>query len=256
MNKINDYINKELNKKEIKIYSILIKKITNWLQQKVKSANAKGLSLGISGGIDSATLAKIALLAFPNNCNFYYFKTKDDIQTEKDIEALKKSLNVDIKTIDLSDIFNNLKNQLDIKNLASLSNLKSRLFMSSIYALSQDKNHLVLGTDNYNEYYLGYFTKYGDGGCDLLPFANIKKSDIYILAKMLDIPNSILTKSPSANLCIESNDEEELGFSYLEFEKYLINKNNVSKEIANRIEHLHKISEHKRNLIPKGPKLK
>ncbi|SFW05575.1 Probable NH(3)-dependent NAD(+) synthetase [Chlamydia abortus] len=90
--------------------------------------------------------------------------------------------------------------------------------MSSLYALSQEKNTLVIGTDNYDEYFLGYFTKYGDGGCDLLPFANINKTQVYVLANMLDIPECIIKKEPSANLYQNQTDEKELGFNYETFE--------------------------------------
>ncbi|MBN0970816.1 NAD(+) synthase [Mycoplasma phocoeninasale] len=256
MKAINNFNNPELTKKETKIYQSYINKLKNWLIQKNSLAKTNGISLGISGGIDSAVLATVAKLSFPNNANFYYFKTKEDKYTEKHINLLEKTLQQTIKIIDLTSHFNDLKNTLEIQTQTSLANLKSRLYMTSIYALSQDKNTLVLGTDNFDEYYLGYFTKYGDGGCDLLPFANIKKSDVYALAKILNIPSEIINKKPSANLLENQDDESELGFSYEEFELWKRDKNLVSKEISNRIQDLYKKTAHKRSLPPKGPKLK
>ncbi|AXE60746.1 NAD(+) synthase [[Mycoplasma] phocae] len=256
MKTIKNFNNPELTKKEIKIYQSYITKLKNWLIQKNNSAKTNGISLGISGGIDSAVLAKIAKLSFPNQTNFYYFKTREDEYTENHVRLLEKSLEQKIEWIDLSSQFIDLKETLKIESKMAVANLKSRLYMTSIYALSQEKNTLVLGTDNFDEYYLGYFTKYGDGGCDLLPLANIKKSDIYALANILDVPIEIILKKPSANLIEDQDDESELGFSYQDFELWITDKNLVSKDIANRIENLYKKTTHKRNLPPKGPKLK
>ncbi|WP_412031406.1 NAD(+) synthase [Metamycoplasma buccale] len=252
----NDFKYKDLTKKENKIYHILITKIKNWIKQKVNSANAKGISLGISGGIDSATLSIIASDIFPNNSHFYYFKINEDKETEKLIIELQNSRNLKINTIDLTKIYKDMVKLLNTNGDLVKSNLKSRLFMTSLYSLSQENNTLVLGTDNFDEFYLGYFTKYGDGGCDLLPFANIKKSDIYVLANLLNVPKKIIDNEPSANLYKNQTDEKELGFSYEEFEKWILDKNLVPNEISKRIINLHKLTEHKRIEIPKGPKLK
>ena len=247
---------KKLTPKEEKIYTILIKKIKNWIIQKVNSSNASGVSLGISGGIDSATLAIIANESFPNNSYFYYFKTTNNPKELKDIKSLEKRLNKKIEIIDLTEHFNELIKTLKLKKVEIKSNVKSRLFMTSLYALSQVKDTLVLGTDNFSEYYLGFFTKFGDGGCDLLPFANISKHDVYIIADLLEVPKEIIDKEPTANLCSNLSDEDELGFSYFDFERWLINKYSVPKEISKRIENWHKKTNHKREYIPKGPKIK
>ncbi|AZG68978.1 NAD(+) synthase [Mycoplasma struthionis] len=247
---------KELTKKELKIYEIYLNKIVSWLKQKVKAANASGVALGISGGIDSATLAFISKKAFNENAHFFYFKTRNDKYTEDHVKKLEKKLGSEIKFIDLEKQYNDLIKTLDIQKKGSQANLKSRLFMTSIYSLSQDLNTLVLGTDNFDEFYLGYFTKYGDGGCDLLPFANILKSDVYALAQILGVPDEIIDKDPSANLYEDQTDEKELGFSYYEFESYLRDKTSVNNEIKAKIEHFHKISNHKRDPLPKGPKIK
>ncbi|BDX52725.1 NAD(+) synthase [Metamycoplasma equirhinis] len=246
----------ELTIKKQKEYATFIKKMVTWLKQKVEFSNSKGISLGISGGIDSATLAKILYKYFPNNSHFYYIKTKDDPINESHINLLNLQLDNRIQIIDLTNEFELLKTKLKLQEKVTIANLKSRFIMATLYSQSQENKTLVLGTDNYDEYYLGYFTKYGDGGCDLLPFANIKKSDVYILANLFDVPNEIINKRPSADLIENQYDEEELGFSYIEFEKWLIDKNTVSKDINQKIINLHKTSEHKRKLIPRGPKIK
>ena len=118
INNIDNFKQKKLTRKEEKIYSILIKKIKNWIIQKVNSANAKGISLGISGGIDSATLAILANEAFPETSYFYYFKTKVDSKTENDIQKLEKRLNKKIKTIDLTEEFKNISKTLKNKSIS------------------------------------------------------------------------------------------------------------------------------------------
>ncbi|AWX69744.1 NAD(+) synthase [[Mycoplasma] anseris] len=251
-----EFKNKPLSKKSKKLYEILIKKIKTWLFQKVASANAKGIVLGISGGIDSTTLAFIANDVFKENAHFYYFKTANNNKIEDDIAIIEQSLKRKIIIIDLENEFNYLTKKLNLNNKMALANTKSRLYMTALYGFAQEKNALVLGTDNFNEYYLGYFTKYGDGGCDLLPFANIKKSDVYTIAKLINVPQEIINKRPSADLYENQFDEDELGFSYFEFEQYLIDENLISKSKKARIEELHHKTNHKRDLIPKGPKFK
>ncbi|RMA78636.1 NAD+ synthase [Metamycoplasma subdolum] len=247
---------KSLTKKEQKIYQNLISKLSTWLKQKVASSFSSGITLGISGGVDSATLACLCSRIFAENAYFYYFKTGEDLVTENHVKKLEKTLNHKIKIIELTESFDKLTKDLKVKNKKVIANLKSRFFMASLYAKSQEKNTLVLGTDNFDEYFLGYFTKYGDGGCDLLPFANLKKSEVYVLANLLSVPKEIIEKHPSANLYKKQYDEIELGFTYEEFEKWKLDKNLVSNKTSERIEYLHKISNHKRELIPKGPKLK
>ncbi|KDE42732.1 NAD synthetase [Metamycoplasma hyosynoviae] len=245
-----------LSPKEYKIYSILIKKIKTWLRQKVLASKTSGITLGLSGGIDSTVLALIAYEEFKDDAHFYYFKTKTDRKTENDIVKLQQYFNNSIITIDLTENFNALTKTLKVTQVPIKSNIKSRLFMTSLYALSQKHNTLVIGTDNFAEYYLGYFTKYGDGGVDLLPLANLQKSDIFVLGTLLDIPKTILEKKPTANLCTATPDEDSLGFSYDEFERWLIDEHLIDPEKSKRIKVLHKASLHKVSLIPKGPKLK
>ncbi len=86
--------------------------------------------------------------------------------------------------------------------------------MSTLYAIANAMNYLVVGTDNAAELYTGYFTKYGDGGVDLLPIADLLKRDVYEVARYLDVPASVLNKDPSAGLWDGQTDEEELGITY------------------------------------------
>ncbi|WP_438340800.1 NAD(+) synthase [Mycoplasma sp. 125] len=252
-NELNNYNDKKnLNNK----YLIMIKKIQNWIRNKVKKANASGVVLGISGGIDSSTLAIISYQVFKKDAHFYYLKTKVDDINEMHIKKLNLVVENKIETIDLTKEFNDFSDKFNLKEDWIKANTKSRYFMNVLYTKAQQNNSLVLGTDNFDEYYLGYFTKWGDGGCDLLPFANIFKSDIYEMAKLLNAPTEILDKRPSANLLNDQYDEDELGFSYDDFEKYIMDNTLISSDISTKIEYFHKKTSHKRKLIPRGPKFK
>jgi NAD+ synthase len=122
---------------------------------------------------------------------------------DKDIEDINKlinKINIDSEFIDLKPTFNQIKKSLNISNKQSISNIKPRLRMTSLYAIAQKHNYLVLGTDNKIEWEIGYFTKYGDGGVDLLPIVQLLKSDVKNIAKILNVPDSIINKQPSAGL--------------------------------------------------------
>ncbi|QJR44154.1 NAD(+) synthase [Mycoplasma miroungirhinis] len=250
-----DQIKKEY---DIDKYYKLIKQIQKWLINKVKKANASGLVLGISGGIDSATLAFIAHPVFKEKLHLFSISINDNKQNptiNNDIQQVFLKLNRKFNNINLTNAFLEFKKSAHILETFIAANLKARMRMSVLYAKAQETNSLVLGTDNLNEFYLGYFTKFGDGGCDLLPLANIKKSDIYIMAKILEVPESIIYKKPSADLWTDQNDEDELGFSYDNFESYYDNKNAVSNDVRKKIEKQHNKNIHKLVSIPKGPKI-
>ena len=106
-----------------------------------------------------------------------------------------------------------------------MANLRPRERTQYLYAYAQTNNMLVIGTTNYSEYMLGYFTKWGDMS-DINPLQNLTKGEVYILAKYLEIPESIINTKPSAELWEGQTDEEEMGLSYQEIDAYLINRNN------------------------------
>ena len=112
-------------------------------------------------------------------------------------------------------------------------------------------NYLVAGTGNRSEGAIGYFTKYGDGGSDLLPIGRLVKRDVRALARDLDVPPAIIERTPSAGLWLGQSDEEEMGFSYADLERYLDEgPQNVSPALAMRIERLIRANEHKGQLPP------
>lgn len=225
--------------------------LINWVKEEVQKANAKGVVIGISGGIDSALVAYIGKQAFPNNSLGVLMPiNKERINDLEDGLSVVKKFQIKYEIVDLEDEFTNLVLKTKIQNNLTKGNLQARLRMSTLYAFAQENNYLVLGTDNKAEYYLGYFTKWGDGGCDLLPIVNLYKSQVFEYAKKIGVPNSIINKKPSAGFRRDQTDEDELGFSYKDFELYDQKKLDNSILIK-KIETQIKKTEHKRKEIPK-----
>ena len=121
--------------------------------------------------------------------------------------------------------------------------------MSALYFLANSLNYLVVGTGNRSELTVGYFTKHGDGAVDLLPLGRLLKSEVRMLARELEVPAAIIDKAPSAGLWVGQTDEDEMGFSYADLERYLTDgPDAVSPAMAMRIERLVRTSDHKRAL--------
>ncbi len=126
--------------------------------------------------------------------------------------------------------------------------------MTSLYFVANSLNYLVAGTGNRSELAIGYFTKYGDGGVDMLPLGRLLKSQVQALARELGVPAPIIDKAPSAGLWLGQTDEAEMGFSYADLEKYLTSgPAAVAADLAARIGRLERDSDHKRALAPMPP---
>lgn len=221
--------------------------LINWLKQRVKKAHCKGIVVGISGGIDSALVAALAKKAFPNNTLGVIMPIDDMSFDLAHIEELKSNIKLETITVNLKTTFDEITRFTMVNDKMSLSNIKPRLRMTALYALAQQHNYLVSGTDNEDEIFIGYFTKHGDGGVDILPISRLLKNEVRLMAKFLNVPDSIINKKPSAGLWEGQCDEDELGFSYNELDNYLNNNLDLlNSNIKLRIEGLHKATHHKR----------
>lgn len=231
--------------------------LVKWLRIKVEDANCKGVIFGLSGGVDSAVIAGISKLAFPDTSLGVIIPCHSSSIDEKHGLLVADSLGLETKKVDLSETYNTLIESVDCKNDNSLAkaNVKPRLRMTTLYYLAQEKNYLVLGGTNKSEFTVGYFTKYGDSGVDLLPLASFVKKDIWEMAKYLNIPESIINKPPTAGLWEDQTDEDEMGFNYNDLDTFILEKRG-KKDIVEKIETMNKISEHKRKyppiFVPKG----
>lgn len=232
------------------------KKITGdlvkWTEDYAKKVGAKGFVFGLSGGIDSAVVAAVSKRVFPKN-SLGLIMPCDSIDKDRE-DALKiaEAIGLDTKTIDLTSTFYELmKVSFTSENKMARSNIKPRLRMTTLYYYAQDLGYLVLGPSNASECYLGYSTKYGDSGADIMPIANILKTDIFRIAEELGLPDFIINKKPSAGLWAGQTDEDEMGFTYEVLDSYIRGEKIPEKEVKEKIDRMHKNSEHKRIIAPK-----
>lgn len=231
-----------------------IQNIAKWVNSYVTSYKLNGVTLGISGGIDSAVVAGI-ISKFTNlETQYVFIDIGNSTLDKKCVKELAKELKVNIRTIDLKKDFQTFIKTIKVKDKMTLANIKPRLRMATLFALASEKKHIVLGTSNADELYLGYFTKFGDSGCDLMPIANLNKSEIFEIAKELKLPKSIIERAPSAGLFNDQTDEKEIGVTYKEIDAYLSGKK-ISLKSKQAIERLHKINSHKFSM-PLKPKSK
>ncbi|MCX5668777.1 MAG: NAD+ synthase [Candidatus Omnitrophica bacterium] len=227
-------------------------KIVSWIKQKVKDSGAKGIVLGLSGGIDSAVVAALAKAAVGrNNLLVLFLPCNSHPQDLKDAKLVTHKLGLKSKLVDLSAVYNNFLKVLPGAISLARGNLKPRLRMSTLYYFANKLNYLVCGTGNKSELLVGYFTKYGDGGVDILPIADLFKRQVRRLARELKIPQEIITKPPTAGLWHGQTDEGEMGITYNELDDILDRFCNHKKQVAgsnkvNKVIRMYKNSEHKR----------
>lgn len=227
-----------------------VEEIVKWMQEVVSQAKGKGLVFGLSGGIDSAVIAGLAKKAFPNDSLGILMPIHSIDEDEEDAILVAEALKLKTKKVDLTKTFDTLlESSFESKNKMAKSNIKPRLRMTTLYYYAQDLGYLVAGPSNASEYYIGYLTKHGDTGADLFPLINFVKSEVVELAKVLNIPDKVIYKKPSAGLYLGQTDELELGFSYDELDKVI--KEDYVGPNREKIDHMHTISQHKRISPPK-----
>ena len=226
--------------------------IEKFLKDYLASSKMDGYVLGLSGGIDSSLVAAIARKAVGKDKLFCYaIDIESNPKDILDATEVAKELDVNLKVIDLTDTYHSYLNNLKGEDFIRLtkSNLKVRMRMVTLFAFAQEKRSLVLGTDNADERYVGYFTKYGDGAADLLPIVHLTKKEVREAAKMYGLSDELVYRTPSAGLFEGQTDEGEMGIKYDDLDSYLIGRQ-IDEKSKERIEYLHRISEHKRIPIP------
>lgn len=234
--------------------------IVTWLQEQLNKTGTNGFVLGLSGGIDSSVVAGLIKKAAPDHCIGVIMPAGNIASDKEDAVKCAKAFDLPYVEVDLGDYRQNLFE--DVKKVLSESgtkirdekmtrgNIGARLRMTTLYAIGNSLNYLVVGTDNAAETYTGYFTKYGDGGVDLAPIAHISKKDVFRMGAYLGVPESILTKPPSAGFFEDQTDEKEMGVSYDSIDAYL-NGETIPENDKAIIDRLHRISEHKRQMPPR-----
>ena len=210
--------------------------ILNWIKEYVSSLNFQPVSLviGVSGGIDSAvTSALCAKTGFKTIAISMPIKqnaTQHDLSL-KHLEWLNNNFsNVETRIIDLDKIFQSFENTMkDFNNSLAFANSRSRLRMVTLYQIAQANKGIVVGTGNkVEDFGVGFYTKYGDGGVDISPIADCSKTDVWNIGKSLGVINKIIEAAPTDGLWDDSrNDESQLGLSYEQIEEAM--ENSTSK---------------------------
>ena len=240
--------------------------IKSWLVDYLNKSNLNGFVVGVSGGVDSALTASLAAsTGFPTLLlNMPIFQADSHIKrSDKQIAQLKNEFNnVSGAKIDLSDPFRAFKNQLpsSVQDELSMANAKARIRMTTLYAFASSHNYLVAGTGNkVEDFGVGFYTKYGDGGVDISPIADLLKSEVFQLAKHLNVIQEILEAKPTDGLWGDDrSDEDQIGASYdeLEWAMQHISSPQIhlfserQKEVLKIYSQLNKANKHKMLPIP------
>jgi NAD+ synthase len=245
-------------------------RIAAWLRERAAAASARGFILGMSGGIDSAVVARLCQKAIPGGVLGVIMPCHSHPGDELDAITAAEASGLPTVRVDLSSAYDAIVLDITAASAAAaqsgfaadparaklaLANVKPRLRMTTLYTIGTMSRFLVAGTGNKSEITIGYYTKHGDGGVDLLPIGALVKSEVRELARELDVPAQIIDKPPSAGLWAGQTDEGEMGFTYDDLERF-INEGAgaVAAETAARIQRLIDASHHKRELPPVGPR--
>lgn len=238
-----------------------VSNIAKWIKDKVESAGAKGVVLGMSSGVDCSTVARLCQEAGVN-IHLVIMPYGNTMDKSKSYEHAMKLINnfnfkyhvFNIKpAVDVLKIAENseLINEENSSNIElAQANIRPRVRMTYLYQYAQINNLLVIGTGNLSERTVGYFTKWGDGACDLNPLANLTKREVYILAKYLQVPKCIINKKPSAELWEGQSDEEELGITYEKIDNFILNGTTGNEYDDELIKLKNAKALHKLNQIP------
>jgi NAD+ synthase len=204
----------------------------------------------MSGGIDSSVVAVLSSRAFPEATAGVIMPCHSNKTDREHAELIAAKFNILVNVVVLDEVFDDLiralpRDDYDVatRRLAE-NNIKPRLRMVTLYYFANRLNYLVVGSSNRSELSVGYFTKHGDAGADIMPLGNLVKSQVRDLARYLDVPREIIDKPPSAGLWEGQTDEAELGLAYSELDRYLIT-GEAEKKIKEKIDFMMSKSRHK-----------
>jgi len=232
----------------------LVQKICSWFREMVNQAKARGVVIGLSGGIDSSVVACLAKKALGEKVLGVIMPCYSSAIDEDYARLIAKMLKIKIERVSLNSAYDSILGVLPGGKKMALANLKPRLRMLILYYFANSLNYLVAGTGNKSEVLIGYFTKYGDGGCDILPLGDLLKTEVRELAKELKIAKEIIERVPSAGLWENQTDEGEIGITYEELDGIIMaiesnQKSSVSPGALARVEELMRVSAHKRSPV-------
>lgn len=242
------------------------KRVVKFVRSRIKGADAEGVVIGLSGGIDSSVVGELCLRALGVGKVLAILMPSNHTpaQDVEDARMLSKAWGIDPVEVKISRLVEELVSLAGTKGTKIASaNAQARIRMSILYYHANTRNYLVAGTGDKSEIALGYFTKWGDGGVDFLPIAHLYKTQVMELGRNLGLPNRIVTKPPSPRLWPGHRALDELPADYDELDlvlHYLFDmrlsptgaatKAGVSMAVVKRVLEMHRKSAHKRALPP------
>jgi len=247
-------------------WNTLAKEITNWISDYALENDIRALVVGVSGGVDSAVTstlsARTGIRTIVLNMPIHQKKYQDDL-SKKHISWLKDNFNnVEERIVNLSKTYDSFVETVSVDEVSdiALANSRARLRMTALYATAGSNGGIVVGTGNkVEDFGVGFYTKYGDGGVDISPIADLLKTEVYQIARELDIIEEIIQAAPTDGLWGDGrSDEEQLGASYEELEWAMKESKNPSnkdlsereKDVLGIYQRLNKSNSHKMNPIP------
>jgi NAD+ synthase len=230
--------------------------IGDWIRGKAGEAGCKGVVLGISGGIDSAVTAALAARGQGSGAvTGIIMPCHSELADEEHAHLIVEKFGIKAERIDLGPAFDALMRTLPMGSGLAVANVKPRLRMLTLYYYANLHHLLVLGTSNRSELLAGYFTKYGDGGSDLMPLGGLLKREVRALAQLLGVPRVIVDKAPSGGLWAGQTDEGEMGISYDLLDRVLESLEagdigDLEPAVMTKVQRMITASQHKRRSIP------
>ena len=237
-------------------YEDLTDRIVGWIKDYYWENNIKALVVGVSGGIDSAVVSTLcAKTGLPTYVLTMPLHSKNDNTKLSDLHAkvlMKKYPNVRVVNIDLSETYETLLFNIDqdfVNDKLANANTKSRLRMVTLYQVAGSVGGIVVGTGNkVEDYGIGFYTKYGDGGVDIAPIADLYKTEVWELGEYLEVDERICDAIPTDGLWDDGrNDEDQIGASYEQLEEAMEYRRGPALDI---LDEYNKKNSHKMNPIP------
>ena len=230
--------------------------ISNWIKNYVNAMpnKAESLVIGISGGIDSSVSSTLSamtgLKTIVVSMPIKQKKTQHDLSLKHQQWLIKNFKNVEVHTLELDKLFEIFKSSLSkFDNEHGMANSRARLRMTTLYQVAAANKGIVVGTGNkIEDFGVGFYTKYGDGGVDISPIGDCKKTEVWELGRELKILDEIINAQPTDGLWVDGRtDEDQLGLSYKELEEAINNPNSSNRE---KYEKIRKLNLHKMESIP------
>jgi NAD+ synthase len=240
-------------------YELLADHIASWMRTYVKRAGLSGYVVGLSGGIDSATAAALAVRAVgAERVQVFLLPIHSQPEDAEYALVVADAFDLEPVTVDLSATYDELMDVLPPGTQLARANVKPRLRMTTLYYYAAISDSLVLGTGNRTELMVGYFTKYGDGGADIEPLGDLYKHEVRGLAHALEVPKPVIERPPSAGLWPGQTDEGELGITYDQLDAILMDveagrEPRADEEQVRRVKGMIAASAHKRAMPPTYP---